>query len=192
MTPYPPLWTPSPLSPPLTAAASTGSRAPAPGRGGAAAKPDDGAAGQGRGREEPPGEARPAGPAAGGEGEGGEGGGEEEEGAAGADGEGEGAARGSLGHGRPHVWLPGELRAVAQPGWTSTSWFWGMCLWFLWSNKDVWLPGSRLYPDLPVGPVNPASFPVAPSWGWHFGFELMNFHEICMTSSSDKNPIFNT
>lgn len=38
-----------PLSPALTAAASPGSRAPAPGRGGAAAKPDDGSAGQGRG-----------------------------------------------------------------------------------------------------------------------------------------------
>lgn len=112
-----------PPSPPLTAAASPGSRAPAPGRGGAAEKPDDSSAGQGRGREEPPGEACPTGPAAGGEGEGGEGGGQEEEGAAGADGEGEGAARGPLRHGRPYVWFPGEHRAAAQPGRTGTSWF---------------------------------------------------------------------
>ncbi len=112
-----------PLSPPLTAAASSGSRAAAPHRGGAAAKPDDGSAGQGRGREETPGEAHPTGPAAGGEREGGEGGGEEEEGAAGADGEGEGAAGGSLRHGRPHVWFPGEFWAAAQPGRASTSWF---------------------------------------------------------------------
>ena len=132
ITPYLPLWTLSLcFHSPLAAAASTGSRAAAPRRGGEAAKPDDGSAGQGRGREETPGEARPTGPAAGGEGEGREGGGEEEEGAAGADGEGEGAARGSLRHGRPHVRFPGELGAAAQPGRTSASWFWSMCLLFL-------------------------------------------------------------